>query len=425
MAAADNSSVINLSVGGTTVYDRGDVLSVAVNDVSANGVLVAVSNGNDGEVGAFTVTSPAIANDVFGVGSFTSKYGGLRGKFQIGTGPQFLGSLGQSSPPFNSSFILSTIVANDLNAGNDDGLLSISPACLGKPCLIRWGPQQGSATRCNNAYAAGATACILYDYQDGPITSVSGSSFIPTAFISLRDGNSILAALKLNKRPVFKLVATDTLFPSPFSSKGFNLDLFIKPNVGSIGGRVYSTISPVAAASGSGYGTGPYGLYSGTSMAAPSLAGSLVLMVEYLKSKNRATSFSSVQTMLYNSAQPSTDFGSGLVDSVISQGAGLHNVYNALTYKTRVTPAQLCMSRAVFSHILALNDTVHTLKKYNITVTNLNSVKQKYQVSSKGAAMVSPYSTGDDGVQLMANEGFSAKYAKLTFRYSQCIGQNV
>jgi len=65
-------------------------------------------------------------------------------------------------------------------------------------------------------------------------------------------------------------------------------------------------------------------------------------MIEYRKRRKEAYSLASLKTALQNTATPSKIFQNSLVDSVISQGSGLHNVYKALTVPSKVTPSIIC-----------------------------------------------------------------------------------
>lgn len=121
---------------------------------------------------------------------------------------------------------------------------------------------------------------------------IYGSSFVPSALLSNKAGAAIVDDVKANNIPLvvvsknsapFSLITGGTI--SYFSSGGLSSDLSIKPDIGAIGGLVYSTISPYAMTS-SGLST-PYAVYSGTSMSSPYLAGCVALLIQGKKLANQ------------------------------------------------------------------------------------------------------------------------------------------
>lgn len=100
-------------------------------------------------------------------------------------------SVGSSGPSFPNSFSLENIVVNNMNADvnnvQDDGITGYRPEVAGKPVLIRFGTGGGSAARCNAAFDANATACIIYSDTDATI-GIAGANRIPSAYIAKAAG---------------------------------------------------------------------------------------------------------------------------------------------------------------------------------------------------------------------------------------------
>ncbi len=95
----------------------------------------------------------------------------------------------------------------------------------------------------NNAKAAGAIACIVYDNVEGNYINMQMTGeVIPGCFIKLADGERLLAAE--NKTLVFdKSYYSDYGYQmSDFSSWGTTPTLNIKPEITGFGGYIYSSV---------------------------------------------------------------------------------------------------------------------------------------------------------------------------------------
>lgn len=117
-----------------------------------------------------------------------------------------------------------------------------------------------------------------------------------------------------NANPIMKLFSSEfkSLIISSSSSQGPTDDLRVKPDIAGDGSEVYSTIP-----------NGGYDVYSGTSMAAPNVTGTLVLLQQYYKQLNGDYMNSSTlkglvcHTALDDIAAPGPDpsFGWGFLDA--------------------------------------------------------------------------------------------------------------
>ena len=109
---------------------------------------------------------------------------------------------------------------------------------------------------------------------------------------------------------------------SGFSSKGPSLIGDPKPDLMAIGEYSYTPTSVTKIGANS---TGEYGLFGGTSLAAPLVAGSAAILMESLKDKNISYNSFTIKNILMSTA---TDLG----NDPFSQGAGLVNVTRAIDF---------------------------------------------------------------------------------------------
>lgn len=204
--------------------------------------------------------------------------------------------------------------------------------------------QRGAITfaqKQENAEAAGAKAVIVYNNAPGTITMnlETSKAVIPAASITAADGEVAAASGKENAdgiiegtitvmyNPATQMDVADGYTMSTFSSYGVPSSLDLKPEITAPGGNIYST-----------RGNGTYGLDSGTSMAAPSIAGQTALVQQYIKENNldEKTGLSIrtlAQSLIMSTASPLYEGNdkNGLEYSPRSQGAGLANVYDAVS----------------------------------------------------------------------------------------------
>lgn len=176
------------------------------------------------------------------------------------------------------------------------------------------------------AFEKGFLGVIIYNNVSGSISMSVGNNMGAVCSLA-QDEGEILAA---NKEGTIRL-STDQVagpFMSDFSSWGPTSDLKIKPEITGHGGEIYSAVP------GQGYEK-----LSGTSMAAPNLAGATALIRQYVKkelvsktNKNEKAVAQEVTAVVNRLMMSTADIvlnKNGLPYAVRKQGAGLVSISKA------------------------------------------------------------------------------------------------
>lgn len=338
LAEGKKIDVINLSVGSDYgVADDPENAQLAA--LMDQGVLPVVAAGNAGDI-TDVGGSPGNAERVLTVAASSSGRGKIdQIRAYIGdpatTPPTMLGA--QFSQDYTSAFDVTANVVQ-LSATNRDGCATYSGAdgakAAGKIVWVAWNdadPACGSATRFNNAAAAGAVAVVFSSAQDSFENGIAGNASIPGAQLTASAAASVQAALdagslvlELNSAdrqslPFENPAATDTL--ASFSSRGLHGSIgdVVKPDVAAPGVNVISALS----------GSGSHAVSeSGTSMATPHVAGIAALVVE----AHPDLGPDDIKRLVMNSAvRDVTDAVSGVGYSVIRAGTGRVDALAAVT----------------------------------------------------------------------------------------------
>lgn len=179
---------------------------------------------------------------------------------------------------------------------------------------------------------------------------------------------------------------------SDFSSWGVPGNLTLKPEITAPGGNIYAANGTHVAASTREIegGTDRYENMSGTSMAAPQVAGLSAVMAQYIREndlleKTGLTQRQLIHSLFMSTAMPLIEKDSGSYYSVMNQGAGLVDVDAAINAKSYVLMDESATASAADGKVkVELLDDPEREGKYSatFTITNFSDEDSRYELSA-------------------------------------------
>ncbi|WP_077318460.1 S8 family serine peptidase [Virgibacillus proomii] len=374
---------LNLSLGSPAGYvSKDSPEQQAVSRAVENGVLMSISGGNsalfgDGFSFPFAtnpdyglVGSPGVATESLQVASFENTFmevDELTHKIDGEEDTAAFLSAGNTSPPTDGS----EFTVFDAGLGLPEDFKGIDVE--GKYALI----QRGEITftdKALNAQAAGAAGVIIYNNTDGVVSMATDSEItIPHLFMLKSDGDKLVEAIRKDQSVSIAFFGESGTMDNPdagkmsaFSSWGLTPNLDFKPEITAPGGQIYSTLND-----------NQYGLMSGTSMAAPHVAGGGALVLQRVDKEfgyEQADRIKLAKNLLMNTSKQVT-FEDELV-SPRRQGSGLMQLHAALATPVMVTEAKTKEAKVALKEVSA--DRV----SFELTAENFSDEPIQYEVEA-------------------------------------------
>ncbi len=333
------SSVVTVSSGNAGYWaENADPIGYLYSD--------GVSMQTDGQPGSYanSLTVASVDNDGF-IGNY----------FLMGSDPIAMSeTTGFTNKPISTIvgehefvFFSEDATKYAVDAAGNNLLLAYADAVKDKIVFVSRG-QSSFYQKHDAAAAAGALACVVYNNQSGSINMdlSDSTAAIPCVSITQADGELI----RTQAEPVYAEDGTTVLYYtgkievrgkepvrfnrdyktiSEFSSWGVPGDLTLKPEIAAPGGNIYSLNGLHNSTSGMQGGHQDYELMSGTSMAAPQIAGIGALVKQYIESKGLSrsdlTDRALAQSIMMSTAEPVVNNENNAYYPVIQQGAGMVN----------------------------------------------------------------------------------------------------
>jgi len=374
-AFRDRVDVVNMSLGSPFGWPQSPN-AMAASRLARRGVVVVASGGNNGSLGLYAAGGPGAGADVISVASVDNVGDYLDYLLASPDGAAVPWLPATGAPPPTAGVTL-PLTRTGTPASTTDGCAALPAGSLaGQAVLIR----RGGCTfyvKASNAQGAGAAAVLLYNNTAGYLgATVAGTPAItiPVVGLSAAAGAALDAQVAAGGAQITwtglqgSFASATGRLISSFSSYGPTPDLAFKPDLSAPGGSIYSTF-PLEQ--------GGHATLSGTSMAAPHVAGAVALLLQARPHTRPAE----VRDLLQNAATPlpwSGNPAAGVLDMVSRQGAGLLRIDAAVTAPVTISPGKLALGESQAGpqrRKLRLQAERRTAVTYDLSYVNALTVK--------------------------------------------------
>jgi minor extracellular serine protease Vpr len=362
-ALADDMDILNMSIGSAYQWPQYPT-SVAASQLVDQGMVVVASIGNSGATGLYSASAPGVGEKVIGVASFENSHINAL-TLNVNPSERQVAYLPLSTTP-DPPLVGTTAEVVYIGQGCPSDSYLEDPA--GKVALIVRGGCY-FFEKYNRAVFSGAAGVVIYNNAPGIFAGAGvDDQGVFGIGISLEDGLHIREQIGLAHSVTLSWTGVRINTPNPgggliasTSSYGLAPDLSLKPDIGAPGGNIRSTYPQ---------SLGSYATLSGTSMAAPHVAGAAALLLE----AHPGTPAGEVRGILQNSAQPKPYWNSSsYIEAVHRQGAGMLQIDKAIEATTRIEPSKLALGESQAGspvRTLTLYNTDTEEVVYDVTYTN-------------------------------------------------------
>lgn len=350
------ADAINMSLGSTALSDSRVEASTrkAFENAKKAGIVISAAAGNEGFMGWGAIknpksttpdygliNSPSVLDVAMSVASINNTQIRKQGMIvNDGTGKNIQYSIGNGEPTDRDVQIV------HVNYGYEE---DVPESVKGKYALIQRGFKEGKTDdftfeqKVKNVQEKGAIGAIIYNNSAENFSmSFQNKPNIPAVLISKDSGEYLVSALEKNPNVTVKFKKEFEVFNnvdgykmSAFSSWGLSPEGNLKPDITAPGGDIYSTVNTEGNLE-------PYDVMSGTSMAAPHVAGGIAIVKQYVMNELQISKGEEihkvVKNLLMSTATPIlNDANKGTVRvSPRNQGAGLMNLKEATRSKVTI-----------------------------------------------------------------------------------------
>ena len=386
-AVEDGMDIINMSLGSpTNSLPVNDTLSQAVATAVQAGVTVVTSAGNEGP-GTGTILSPGISPEVITVGGTTNSrtFANLLritapGEVTAELAP--IAALPGNGPPIESTVGPAPLTDVATVTPSEKACSPLPSASLsGALALISRGDCTFSE-KILNAFTAGAIGVVIYNnqlFQPAIRMDVQDSTQIPAVMIGNAAGLRLKQFLRTAGPGVMASVgAVQEATPvtpnrmADFSANGPSTDFGIKPDLVAPGTDLYSATQRNFP-DGDQYSPAGFDVSSGTSFAAPIVAGAAAVM----KQARPAFSPAQIKSALVNTAVKPVSSPEGGFADLLSRGNGLLDLNAALNTVATVSPVSLSFG--------SLPSGIVPATSANLLVTNASASAETFRVTATPA----------------------------------------
>ena len=386
------ADVINLSLGMTDPFvndeEIGSVYSEVIAALEAEGVIVCCAVGNEGTAltgkpgdtalpsGGYTdyatICSPAICDGTAAIAAVNAAFYEAGGGILVGDRT----ILYREVLPENEETVLPDVrviggrempyvVIDGMGRKEDFAGMDLSGCAV----VVQRGEILFSE-KANNAAAAGAALCIIYNNEPGWIYAAVNNVDIPCVFITQEDGVYLVKQATdgrgmLAVAPEMMRISTDEgVTMLSFSSWGATPDLRLAPTLSAPGGTILSA----------GIGSdNSYDYLSGTSMATPNASGAYAVLLQALRERGieDRTQRLALATSLLESTAAVLTGDDGVFLSPRRQGAGVIDISAALE-----------AGAVIDEPIISLGESETGRFTIRFTVKNLSEHEKEFEVDT-------------------------------------------